>query len=159
MRRSLRLHRVQVIPLLAFATVVGGCVLPLVPENLHEVPERSIAAIQPGISTRADVLLLLGNPTRREAEGAYFLYEWERLHGGAALGFPFTFALAHSDSCHLLAIQFASNALVSRVRVFHGEHQTCADLPGAMCAGVCARDKALRAQVDAWMVEATPVAR
>jgi hypothetical protein len=157
MRKHLQLQEVHVVPLLALVTLVGGCVLPLAPESLNEVPERSITAIRPDVSTRADVLLLLGNPTRREAQDAYFLYEWERLHGGAALGFPLPFALTYSESCHQLVIRFAPNGLVSRVRVFHGEPQTGGVVLGAKSAGVCVRDKTLRTRVEAWFAEAPAV--
>jgi hypothetical protein len=145
------------VSLLALVTSVGGCVLPLGAESLNEVSERSITEIRPDVSTRADVLLRLGNPTRREEQDAYFLYEWERLHGGAVLGFPLPFAMTYSESCHQLVIRFAPNGYVSRVRVFHGDPQQGGAVLGNESAGVCVRDKALRTQVEAWLAEAPAV--
>jgi hypothetical protein len=157
MQKHLRLQGVHMVSLLALVTLVGGCVLPLVPESPNEVPERSITNIRPNVFARADVFVLLGNPTRLGEEDDYFLYEWEREDGGVALGFPLPFAMAYGKSCHQLVIRFAPNGLVSRVRVFHGESQLGGGVFGDRSAGACVRDKALRTQVEAWLAEAPAV--
>jgi hypothetical protein len=139
--------------LLAFAIFLYGCLLPLPGETVHEVSEKSIAAILPGSSTRTDVLLLFGDPTRRGSKDEYFVYEWERFHGGLVLGFPLPFGMAYADSCHQLVIGFGPTGLVSRLRVFRGEAQSSVDLLAPQGVGICTRDTELIHQVEAWLAE------
>lgn len=132
-----------------------ACVIP-VPGG-GDAPKQ-VEDIKPGTSTRADVLLRLGDPTVRGKEDSYFVYSWLRSHGGALLAFPYPFALVAGTSCHCLAFRFAADGAVSEVKEFDGEPLVegvllNADIPGR---DVCSRDRALAQRIEAWLAEPPP---
>jgi outer membrane protein assembly factor BamE (lipoprotein component of BamABCDE complex) len=136
--------------------VLDACVIPVpVQEVSNEVSEQSLAAIEPSASTRADVLLLLGEPTIRGDGDRHFVYSWRKSHGGALVAFPYPVGGGVGKSCHCLVIRFAPNGGVAKVKVFHGEVHVegfflGADIPGS---DVCTRDTALTAAIKEWLAE------
>jgi len=151
----------RLVALSVLVSALNACVVPLPLTGVSgEVPEQSIALIKPGISTRADVLLLLGDPTVRGEGDTHFVYSWEKLHGGAVFAAPYPVAFETAESCHSLAIRFAPNGGVAAVRVFHGEARIESltilnkDVPSS---GVCGHDTALTERIEEWLAEPSPV--
>jgi hypothetical protein len=137
--------------------ILNACVIPFpLGGASHEITDQAVAAIQPGRSTRADVLLLLAEPTVRGERDGHFLYLWRTQHGGALVAFPYPIAMAATSSCHYRAIRFTTSGVVSAVQVFHGnalvEGTSIVSEPGSS-KDVCDRDIALRARVDGWLAE------
>ena len=145
---------------LLLAAVTAGCVIPIPVTGVYgDISEASIAAIKPGVSTRADVVLLLADPTTRGEQDGHFIYSWHRLHGAAIVAFPYPLAAGAAGSCHCLVVRFAPNGYVTARRVFDG----AAHLGGATILDsdadrpdICTRDQELRQRILEWLNEASP---
>lgn len=112
---------------LALAVALSACVMP-VPITSSErfvVTEENLRAIQPGVSTRADVLLMLADPDKRGQDDAYFIYRWLKASGGmgyvVAIPYPVSGGSNVTESCHDLVIRFGADGRVSRSGVFDGK--------------------------------------
>lgn len=164
--------RLRAASTLAAATLVAGCVpIPIAPMSHSEITEESLRALQPMISTRADVLLALGDPTVRghgDFDDSYFIYDWGRFHGGVVLvlvGYSAIVPAAGvgSGSCNSLAIEFTADGHVLRIGRFAGK----AEVSGGLVIdtkidtkepnrsdGSC-DDAALREAIRAWLENGT----
>jgi outer membrane protein assembly factor BamE (lipoprotein component of BamABCDE complex) len=73
--------------------LVAGCYLPMpdsLPPNaarMGKVDQSIVQQLQTGKSTRVDVLLLLGAPSRRVEDDRFFIYKWSATTGMVAI-FP-----------------------------------------------------------------------
>jgi hypothetical protein len=145
--------------LLLLVSLLQACILPTPSETLHAVPEQAAGAFVPGTSSRADVLLRLGDPSCRGEHDSYFVYEWEKTHGGVVLGYPLPFAGAFEVSCHCLVIRFLPDGLVADLKHFDGDVQWLG-FPGVQTeSGRCKRDSELMARVMEWLAEPLPERR
>jgi hypothetical protein len=150
--------------MLGVSTLVAGCVpVPIAPMSFSEITEESLQALQPMISTRADVLLALGDPTVRghgSFDDSYFIYDSARFHGGMVLvlvGYNAIVPAAGvgSGSCNSLAIQFTADGHVARIGRFSGKAEVSGGLaidtgePG-QSDGSC-DDAAVREAIRAWL--------
>lgn len=151
-------------PMLAAASLVAGCLpIPIAPMSYGEITEESLRALQPMSSTRADVLLALGDPTVRgygDFEDSYFIYDWGRFHGGVVLVLVGYNAIlpaggVGSGSCRSLAIQFTESGHVARIGRFSGKAEVSGGLvvdlnvpssPDGSCD-----DAALRESIRDWL--------
>ena len=149
----------RLLPLLALASVMNACVLPLPAETMYSVTEQSVGAIKAGTWTRADVLLSLADPSYRGEQDGYFVYEWEKEHGGFAVLFIFLIPLAVVDgvSCQSLVIRFSPDGTVAGVKRFDGETELVM-LPFWNTGWSCKSDTALAARIAAWLAEPLPSA-
>jgi outer membrane protein assembly factor BamE (lipoprotein component of BamABCDE complex) len=154
--------------ILAVSTLVAGCLpIPIAPMSSSEITEDSLRAIQPMTSTRADVLLALGDPTIRGQEDfadSYFVYDWGRFHGGMVfvlVGYTSMLPAAGvgSGSCNSVAIRFTPDGHVERIGRFSGKAETSGGLvidtkepsqPDGSCD-----DAAVRQAIKAWLEEGT----
>jgi hypothetical protein len=145
---------------LLLAVATAGCVIPVPVAAVYgDISEASIAAIKPGVSTRADVVLLLADPTTRGEQDGHFIYSWHRLHGAAIVAFPYPLAAGSGQSCHCLVVRFAPNGYVTARRVFDGAvHLGGATIldSGADRPDICTRDQELRQRIREWLNEASP---
>ena len=104
---------------LVAATLLAGCIIvPTPPIPIDGIPDANIAALKPGLTTRADVLMAFGDPTLRMEDDRYFVYDWSEVHwvgavGGAPQAYPFNI----SDT-HRLAIEFAPDGAIARLQRF-----------------------------------------
>ena len=137
--------------LLVLVVALQACILPLPSETLHAVPEQAAGALVPGTSNRADVLLRLGDPSRRDERDSHFVYEWETLRDGVVLGFPIPFAAVFQVSCHCLVVRFRPDGLVADLKQFDGEVQSLLAPSPDMESSGCQRDSALSAQIAEWL--------
>lgn len=156
--------RLLAAPLLAASTLVVGCVpVPIAPMSHREITDESLRQLQPMISTRADVLLALGDPTVRgqgEFDDSYFIYDWGRFHGGLVLVLVGYNAIVPaggvgSGSCNSLAIQFTTNGNVARIGRFAGKAEVSGglvvDLKEPNQSDGSCDDAALREAIRAWL--------
>lgn len=154
--------------LLAASILVAGCVpIPIVPMSSSEITEASLQAIQPMTSTRADVLLALGDPTVRghgDFADSYFIYDWGRFHGGMVfvlVGYTGMLPVGGvgSGSCNSLAIQFTVDGRVARIGRFSGKAEVSGGLvvdtkEPSRSDGSC-DDVALREAIRTWLETGT----
>ena len=76
------------LPALIGMLLLAGCLpVPTVPHGLEPVPDQeTVDSLSPGASTRADVLLRLGEPRHRLDDDRFFLYEWKVAYGYVIVG-------------------------------------------------------------------------
>lgn len=111
--------------LLTCLITVSGCpfVLPTPGVQSHAPSPEAVLRIEPGVTTRIDVLMTLGEPDRRVEEDRYFVYEWSETHavvgvivgGGYQAGVLGTAELGDRNA---LALEFGPDARVTRVKTF-----------------------------------------
>jgi len=144
---------------------VSGCVpIPYGPIAYNKVTEESIQAIHSKTSTRADVLLMLADPTVRGEHDSYFSYDWAQGHGGVVLVFAGGYGAGGAaiavgaSSCNSLVVKFTPDGHVDKVKQFLGKSKSVAgigvetDPPGR--SGKCG-DPEMQEAIDAWLSENT----
>lgn len=107
----------------AFITVAGlalvtGCIAIPVPEHGGKgsgVATDSIERLIPGTTTRAEVLLALGEPTDRRAEERVYVYQWKRIVGLVG-GYGWASEIQKQRQ---LCLEFDSNGILTRKHLFH----------------------------------------
>lgn len=143
--------------LVTAVALFAGCIpIPTPGWVKGEIPAATIAAIEPGRTTRADVLLALGDPEDRLAGDTGFVYPWEEVVGTVSFwtGYPMAVPLAgvRGDVCHKLVVQFRPTGEVARVKHFEGQ----TSFPGWFLgvetgkSGGCT-DPALSKQIEEWL--------
>jgi len=108
--------------LLAVVTSGSGCpfIVPTPGAQINAPAEDVVQMIKPQVTTRTDVLMMLGDPNFRVAEDRYFVYDWTDIHAvvGVAVipyAMPLMGPLGHQ---HALGIEFAPDSRVARVKEF-----------------------------------------
>jgi hypothetical protein len=156
-RRAIR--NVRPAAVLPVAAMLSACApIPVAGYVQREIPDAALASIQPGTTTRADVLLLLADPTSRGEGDRHFVYSWSRSHGGLSIwaypGGPLPVASTVGLSCHYLVVRFAPNGEVAQVRTFHGEAHVRSDTIASMgraAPDICDTDVTLRRAIAEWL--------
>ena len=134
------------LPLLVLLT--SGClIVPHRAVRLHGVivPQTATTTIQPGASTREDVLHCLGRPERVEENGRYFIYQWTMSYAtlvvAASAGYSGSMvAVPVSTETHFLCLEFAPDGRLLRSERLHD----------------ASLFKSLHKTVDPWMNQSTP---
>ena len=93
--------------------LLAGCVFPL-PEHGGTgaaIPIEAVNKLIPGTTSRAEVLLALGEPSQRISEDRAFVYRWSRIVGfwGAGIG-----AAGDIEMPRRLCLEFDSNGILTR---------------------------------------------
>ena len=93
--------------------LLAGCVFPL-PEHGGTgaaIPIETVNKLIPGTTSRAEVLLALGEPSQRISEDRAFVYRWSRIVGmwGAGIG-----AAGDIEMPRRLCLEFDSNGILTR---------------------------------------------
>ena len=103
---------------------LSGCVILPLPSygGVGVITKETIELFEPGKTTRADVLLRLGDPDKRLEDDRFFVYQWTREHGGWGVGIPTPYGavtLAQGDfpRSHYLGLEFTPDNRVKRVKV------------------------------------------
>ena len=62
---------------------LSGCIIIPTPSHggVGVIAKETIESFEPGKTTRADILLRLGEPAERLEEDRFFVYQWKRIHG------------------------------------------------------------------------------
>jgi hypothetical protein len=140
--------------------LLAGCIpIPTPGWVESEIPTATIAAIVPGKTTRADVLLALGDPEDRLGGDTGFVYPWAEVLGTVSFWFGAPVAMPvggiKGNVCHKLVVKFQPTGEVARVKHFAGQTSYSNWFLGAESgkSGGCA-DPALSKQIEEWL--ATP---
>jgi len=103
---------------------VSGCpfILPTPGVQKGAPSQDLVLRIEPGVTTRTDVLMTLGEPDRRLEEDRYFVYEWSRTHAIVGVvvagGYQADVLGAALGDRKALALEFGPDARVTRVKTF-----------------------------------------
>lgn len=95
---------------------LGGCILIPTPSvsGYSVITDKTIESLEPGKTTRADVLLKLGEPGERLENDRIFVYHWEQIAGFGIVPNALT-------NDHYLALEFGPDKLLKRVEEFSGD--------------------------------------
>ena len=106
---------------LLVAITTGGCPFIIPTPGLHpNAPTPEVMeTIKPKVTTRTEVLMMLGDPDFRLEDDRYFVYDWTDLRAIVGLAGPYA-VLAGSElkDLHALVIDFAPDGRVARVKEF-----------------------------------------
>ncbi len=115
--------RILVNTLVITMAVISSCVYIPTPEHLllserAVISNKAIKSLEPGKTTRAEVLLLFGDPTNRHQQDRFFVYSWELVHGYLLV---YGVGLAGAPSnLHYLCCEFTPDNLLRRFKHFKG---------------------------------------
>lgn len=125
--------------LMLLVTLLSGCIIP-VPTPGHSygptVDKDTFDALQPGIASRADVLLTLGQPTSRLEDDRYLIYTWTVVHGYTVIvvGYYSGFILpVPVTTPNYLCLEFGANAELVRRENLRGSLYEKADKAITAC--------------------------
>jgi len=139
-----------------FVISASGCpfLIPT-PGVQHGAPSTEVMhKIEPKVTSRADVLMMLGEPDHQFEDDRYFVYDWSETRALIGIvipagyqAFPIGGGLGVRNA---LALEFAPDARVARVKVFSK------DMQGLQNTGTeqAATAQALSEEIQAWMKEA-----
>lgn len=140
-----------------FLLLLSGCaVVPVgsVSEAPYRgIPDSVIREIQPGTTTRSDILLQLSEPWIQGPSDGYFVYSWLQVRRRQSLFVvvPLDFGVApfvEGLECHCLVVQFGDDGSVRRVTTF-SETSTARDMSRYPCPGEQMQD-----QIFYWLAQA-----
>ncbi len=99
---------------------LSGCIIIPTPSHGGDgvITKETFESFEPGKTTRADVLLRLGEPSMWPEEGRFFVYQWMRINGYWAIALSPTGGAEGTirHSCYL-GLEFTPDNRVKRVKV------------------------------------------
>lgn len=104
---------------IAALAILGGCLV--VPVNYHaagsrhNVNQKAQIQLQPGLTTKESVFLLLGEPDYYSEDGQTLAYAWTKVGAVVIVGGYGSAAVAEVGKSYYLAISFDAGNCVSRV--------------------------------------------
>ena len=100
---------------------LSGCIIIPTPSHggVGVITKETIESFEPGTTTRADILLRLGDPAERLEEDHFFVYHWIRTHGYFLAAGGFRGIVAPLPATHSLGIEFTPDNRLKRVKVIH----------------------------------------
>jgi len=100
---------------------LSGCIILPTPSHggVGVITKEIIESFEPGKTTRADILLRLGDPAERLEEDRFFVYHWIRIHGYFAAGGGYSGIVLPLPAKHSLGIEFTPDNRLKRVKVIH----------------------------------------
>lgn len=107
--------------LLASVLGASGCVvvpIPTPPIAFDEITPETLGGLKPGETTRVDVLMSLGDPTRRLQADRIFVYDWSESHWIVLIGVPGGGGMTDFGDTHRLAIEFSESGRIARLQQF-----------------------------------------
>jgi outer membrane protein assembly factor BamE (lipoprotein component of BamABCDE complex) len=109
-RRQSALRRGALSVLPAGALVLAGCII--LPVDYHEygsrhnLTEKTATQLQPGLTTKEEVFLSLGEPDFVSEDGRRLAYEWSKVKALILVGSTASGAVAEAKRKYLLQISF-----------------------------------------------------
>lgn len=96
-----------------FLVLLTGCVVPV----FQEAPFKDdvIEPLKVGKSTRADVLMALGEPPIVSVDETYFAYRAGQLHAVLIVGGAYSAHAVPIATTHFLVVEFAPNGTISKL--------------------------------------------
>jgi len=116
-------NRLRLCSSVALSLVLVSCVYIPTPEH-STVSERgrvtvdSLKQLVPQQSSRADVLLLLGEPSTRENDDQYLYFSWQAIQGYLVIGFPGGGWVGDIPNSHILVVEFSDEGRLTRYEFF-----------------------------------------
>jgi outer membrane protein assembly factor BamE (lipoprotein component of BamABCDE complex) len=109
------------------AMCLSACVVlpvPTPPTGSEIVGDEAMKAIKPGTTTRADVLLALGDPNESDEADRFFAYDWKVSYGAIVWAWGIAPNVGGAGGHRLwayrcLAIEFGPDATVARTANLH----------------------------------------
>jgi len=97
------------------ALLLAGCLpIPVVPHGVGVVPDKdAFKSLCSGAATRADVLLLMGEPKYR-LDDAHLMYEWDVAYGYVAIGGGYSSVIIPVMAPHYLCFEFGPDSQLVR---------------------------------------------
>jgi outer membrane protein assembly factor BamE (lipoprotein component of BamABCDE complex) len=110
----------MVLLVLAGVGLIGCSILIPTPSivGYSEITNKTIESLEPGKTTRADVLLKLGEPGERLKNDRIFVYHWQQV---ASFGMIPTALGGSMTNDHYLAFEFGPDNQLKRVKEFSGD--------------------------------------
>ena len=118
--------RILVTTMVITIAVISGCMYIPTPEHFllsdrAEISSEAIKSLEPGKTTRAEVLLLFGDPATRHGQDCFFVYSWELVHGYFVWSFGYgTGDVVPTSKLHYLCFEFTPDNLLRRFKHFKG---------------------------------------
>ncbi len=99
---------------------LSGCILIPTPSvvDYSVITNKTIESLEPGKTTRADVLLKLGEPGERLEDDRIFVYHWKQVAG---FGMVPTALGGSMTNDHYLSLEFGPDNRLKRVKEFSGD--------------------------------------
>ena len=109
----------RVVLLVLTGVGLSGCMLIPTPSvtGYSVITDKSIESLEPGKTTRADVLLKLGEPGQRLKDDRIFVYHWVHLAG---FGIAPAAEWGSIKDDHYLGLEFGPDNRLKRVKEFSG---------------------------------------
>ena len=107
------LKRCRLVFSFTFLVLLTGCVVPV----FQEAPFKDdvIEPLKVGKSTRADVLMALGEPQIVSVDERYFAYTARQLHAVLIVGGAYSAQAVPIATTHFLVVEFAPNGTISKL--------------------------------------------
>jgi len=123
--------------LLLTTALVSACVIlpvPTPPIGTRVISDETQQSIKSGTTTRAEVLLTLGNPDERQGDDRFFAYNWRVSYASLAVGVAYLGAAPVPLWWYrCLAIEFDPAGTVARAAQLHLEGRLDGYGPKASC--------------------------
>lgn len=122
--KSRRSNAMVVIGGMALLALTGlglsGCIIIPTPSHggVGVITKETIESFEPGKTTRADVLLRLGEPSMWPGEERFFVYQWTRINGYWEILIPPNGVGGDIHHSCYLGLEFMPDNRVKRVTVF-----------------------------------------
>jgi outer membrane protein assembly factor BamE (lipoprotein component of BamABCDE complex) len=107
------LERCRLVFSFTFLVLLTGCVVPV----FQEAPFKDdvIEPLKVGKSTRADVLMAVGEPRFVSVDERYFAYTAGQLHAVLIVGGAYSAQAVPIATTHFLVVEFAPNGTISKL--------------------------------------------
>ena len=98
------------------ALLLAGCLpIPVVPHGLDVVPDKdAFKSLCSGAATRADVLLLMGEPRHRLDDDRFLMYEWDVAYGYVVAGGGYNAVIIPVTAPHYFCLEFGPDSQLAR---------------------------------------------
>lgn len=107
---------------MAASLLLAACLpIPTPPHDIGPAPDRTAASkLQIGVSKRADVLLILGEPRHRLEEDRFLMYKWDVAYGYILIGGGGGGAAFPASAPHFLCFEFGADGRLLRQSTLSG---------------------------------------
>jgi hypothetical protein len=98
------------------ALFLAGCLpIPVVPHGLGVVPDKdAFESLCSGATTRADVLLSMGEPKYRLDDDRFLMWEWDVAYGWVAIGGGYSGVIFPVMAPHYFCLEFGPDSQLAR---------------------------------------------
>lgn len=105
------MNKIFISTTIIFFFLCTGCVYVPYRAHIHRVPdEKSLASIKEGVTSKEEIIIMLGEPDRVRKNEKLFLYWWQEDHGAVIS----VSGAGPVRSTHSLLIEFDENNIVKK---------------------------------------------